>query len=114
MTFSKPVFIIEEKAPPWKEAVALLCTKCYLRLSDKTRSEELEDLRSWLKNKLKEDGYWDRLRVLTTGCQSFCPAEGISMVLQRNREPRNERVWILSSLVDRESLYRELIRNLLL
>lgn len=113
MTNSNLPFIIEEKETPWKEAFALLCTKCLDRLPEELKSEEILNLRSWLKNKLKEDGHWEKLRILTTGCQSYCPREGIclSWGIVNGQEPG--KVWILAPTLDRESLYQALLSNLL-
>ncbi|MBT3784027.1 hypothetical protein HOF92_03555 [bacterium] len=108
-----PSFVKEEHPPPWQDAMALICTKCFERLPLPLRTDELANLRKWLKTRLKQDGHWDKLRVLTSGCQAFCPEEGISIYLQKNRNPRRETVWILRSDVNREQLYLELLEALL-
>lgn len=106
-------FILDEKEPPWKEALALLCTKCIERLPDELKTDEITNLRSWLKTRLKDDGHWDNLRVLTTGCQSYCPKEGICLFLSTAHFKESGKVLILAPNLDRDLLYKTLISKLI-
>ncbi len=108
-----PAFISEQREPLWQEAVALICTKCFDRLPQSFQTSELMDLRSWLKERLRSDGNWDRLRVLTTGCQGICPTDQICMYLQNRNQENSDTVWILNPELNREQLYQELVRYLL-
>ena len=101
--------IAEQKQPLWQEAVAMVCTQCFQRLPQALQTPKLLELRSWLKQRLQLEWYWDRLRVLTTGCQGFCPNDQFCIYLQNRQQKEKEIVWILDPEVDREGLYQELI-----
>lgn len=60
------------------------------------------ELRDWLKERLKAEGLWSSVRVVSTGCLDIC-AEGVTVVLDNDRErlvvhPTEEREALLERI----------------
>ncbi|MNJ92728.1 hypothetical protein D3C87_104020 [compost metagenome] len=80
---------MKKESNPWSEGVLLVCTKCHKSISASSLKEEGnsgENLKMYLKKKMKDEGLSSKIRVVTSSCLdvciddyqavSFAPAEG--------------------------------------
>ena len=90
--------------PPWSERIVLVCNNCRPPGARKPSCGDhgADELRNWLKDRLKESGDWGGIRVVTTSCLDVCPAEGVTVSIQEDQE--EPELWILDPEVDREIL----------
>lgn len=64
----------------------LLCSKCSGQQFGQSEPDDMPSwdtwkLRCWLKDRLKAEGLWPRVRVLTTSCMGICAAGKITCAL---------------------------------
>ena len=67
-----------------------------------------DELRAWLKARLREEGLWGRVRVATASCLDVCPKAGVIVSLPERGE--ESRVFLVDSESDREALLEKLRR----
>ena len=65
-----------------------------------------DDLRSWLKLRLREEGLWGRVRVATGSCLDVCPKAGVIVSLPE--ENGDSQVFLMDADLDREALLEKL------
>jgi len=100
--------------PKWLQTgLVLVCERCSKeRIPEESPevSERLGDfnLRDWLKAKLKEEGRWGPIRVISTGCMDVC-AKGRVTVCLDPKDGRPPEVLVLDPIDDREALYRKIV-----
>ena len=101
---------MQQVKPRWSERIVLVCNNCRPpgALKPSCGHHGAEELRNWLKDRLKESGEWGGIRVVTTSCLDVCPAEGVTVSIQEDQE--EPALWILDPEVDRENLLSR-IRN---
>ena len=90
--------------PRWSEQIVLVCNNCRApgAIKPSCGHHGADELRSWLKDRLKEGGEWGGIRVVTTSCLDVCPSDGVAVSIQEaGEEPE---LWILDPEVDRENL----------
>lgn len=90
--------------PPKWQTLVLVCTN--ERAPDAPKPscgpQGGPELRDWLKARLKEEGLWGRVRVLSTGCLDVCRS-GVTVVLDGGRErlvvdPQTEREALMARI----------------
>ena len=90
--------------PPKWTTLVLVCDNC--RPPDAPRPschpQGGGELREWLKEQLKREGLWGRVRVLGTGCLDVC-GEGVTVALDDGRER-----LILDPATEREALLQRI------
>lgn len=65
-----------------------------------------DELRGWLKDRLKEDGLWGRVRVVTASCLDVCPKFGIVVSLPEREG--TSRTVLVNGTTDREELLSQM------
>lgn len=75
---------IDRRQAPWQDLV-LLCRKCGGKLKGGFGDEGRDDLRSALRDGLREAGRRRDFRVVETGCLGICPKGGV--VALRGSDP---------------------------
>ncbi len=90
--------------PPWSERIVLVCDNCRApgAIKPSCGHHGAEELRNWLKARLRESGDWGGIRVVTTSCLDVCPEEGVTVSIQEDQE--EPELWILDPEKDRELL----------
>lgn len=66
---------MKKEDTPWSEGVMLICTKCHKSISSSMLKEEgnaAENLKMFLKKKMKDEGLSKKVRVITSGCLDIC------------------------------------------
>jgi predicted metal-binding protein len=66
---------MKHEETPWSEGVMLICTKCHKSISASLLKEEgnaAENLKIYLKKKMKDEGLSSKVRVITSGCLDIC------------------------------------------
>lgn len=79
-----PTDQIDRRQAPWQDLV-LLCRKCGGKLKGGFGDEGRDDLRSALRDGLREAGRRRDFRVVETGCLGICPKGGV--VALRGSDP---------------------------
>jgi len=98
--------------PPWQDRLVMVCNNTRPDGAPKPSCGHhgAEDLRTWLKDQLKERGLWGTVRVVTVSCLDFCPVVGIAVSLQGAcREPET---FIVDGFADREKLLERISDHL--
>lgn len=103
--------------PKWTNAgIVLVCERCFkerIPEEDPEKALEIGDfhLRDWLKTRLKEDGYWGRVRAINTSCMDVCARRRVTVSIQPQTQTQPE-VFVVDPLKDREELYRRIVDKL--
>lgn len=66
---------MKKESTPWTEGVLLVCTKCHKSISPSSLQEEGncgDNLKMYLKKKLKDEGLNSQIRVVTSSCLDVC------------------------------------------
>jgi hypothetical protein len=106
--------IIEAK-PPWQHGgVAVVCEKCtavrYAQDFPEAAGDERLDIKGYLKNRLKAEGRWGPIRVVTSSCLDICARGGVTVLLDAvGRRERDARCIVVDPLEGREALYDEIV-----
>ena len=73
-------------SPRWKQCVVLVCAQTRPDGAKKPSCGHhgASELRAWLKTRLREEGVWGRVRVVTTSCLDVCPCPIVMMWKSRS------------------------------
>lgn len=111
--------IMEKVTPKWVDRIVFICA---LDRASKDKGkgggsqkpscgpQGANELRGWLKQRLKEDGLWKRVRVTTTSCLDLCSGRGVSLTIQGRSGDGDLR--IVNAFEDREELYSEIVKGM--
>jgi predicted metal-binding protein len=107
---------MQKVSPKWaRGGLVLVCERCFkerIPEEDPEVAERIGDfhLRNWLKERLKQDGYWGAIRAISTSCMDVCARQRVTVCI----EPRDgERtVMVLDPLAEREELYKTILEQL--
>lgn len=104
--------------PKWTQSgLVLVCERCFKERipdEDPDKAAAIGDfnLRDWLKMRLKEDGYWGRIRAISTSCMDVCARRRVTVVIAPAGENAREQAFVVDPLADREELYRLVVASL--
>lgn len=104
--------------PKWSEqGLVLVCERCSkerIPEEDPAKAAEIGDfhLRDWLKKRLKEDGYWGKVRAVNTSCLDVCARERVTVVIDPQQPDKPSQMFVVDPIPDREALYREIVSRL--
>ncbi|MDZ8140025.1 MAG: (2Fe-2S) ferredoxin domain-containing protein [Nostoc sp. DedQUE04] len=99
---------ISTVSPRWESGLVLVCSQC---ANERLGSTASEDLENWLKSRLKFEGLWGDIRVVSTSCLGVCPRMGITVVIVSNGSHGNSPCLIVNPQSDRELLYSYIKQN---
>ena len=107
---------MQKVSPKWaRGGLVLVCERCFkerIPEEDPGVAERIGDfhLRNWLKERLKQDGYWGAIRTISTSCMDVCARQRVTVCIAL---PAGEgTVMVLDPLGDREELYRTIVARL--
>ena len=107
--------MMKKEETPWSDAAVLVCTKCHKSIKSSSLKEEGncgENLKSYLKSKLKEAGKNKEIRVMTSSCLDVCEAE-MQAVTYTPVAPcaRHTETFVLHPEKDRDQLLEWLLKH---
>lgn len=87
------------------DGVVFLCTKCFPRLEKLGHKvEKLNELRRFLKDRLKETGHWGKFRVAESSCLGHCPKDEYVCYAYKRSSPEKETCWTVPVSTDHDKL----------
>ena len=103
---------MQEVKPKWLgKGLVLVCERCTkerIPEEDPDIAEKIGDLhlRDWLKTKLKEDGRWGPVRVVSTSCLDVCARGRVTTVIAP--EAGDTEVIVIDPLTEKDTLYEKI------
>ena len=95
---------MQSHPPRWNDLV-LVCTNHRPEGASKPScgGQGAAELQSWLKERLKAEGLWGKVRVLSTSCLDLCSRDGVTVVLDGGQQrqvlhPTDERQALLDQI----------------
>ena len=107
---------MQRVTPNWMQSgLVLVCERCSKeRIPDEDPeiAAQIGDfhLRDWLKERLKEDGYWGAIRAISTSCMDVCARGRVTVSIAPQSGEMT--VLVVDPLADREALYRAIVERL--
>ena len=104
--------------PKWTQAgLVLVCERCFkerIPEEDPEKAAEIGDfhLRNWLKERLKEDGHWGKVRAINTSCMDVCARGLVTVVIDPKRSGEPAEAFVVDPCAGREALYRRIVERL--
>jgi predicted metal-binding protein len=97
--------------------LVLVCERCYkerIPEEDPDKAAEIGDfhLRDWLKKRLKEDGYWGKVRAVSTSCMDVCARRRVTVVIDPQVDGRPTQAFVVDPVADKETLYDAIVERL--
>ena len=109
---------IVETRPVWLSGgVAVVCEKCtrerYVEDFPESAADERLDVKGYLKGRLKTEGRWGPIRVVTSSCLDVCARGGVTVLLAALGDAeRAPRCVVVDPLEGREALYDAIVSEL--
>jgi predicted metal-binding protein len=109
---------MEKVTPKWSERIVFICALDRACSGKKTVGfskpscgpKGADELRGWLKDRLKAEGLWKRVRVTTASCLDVCSERGVTVTIQGRTGEGDVRIVDVSK--DKEELYRTIIQGM--
>ena len=107
---------MQQVTSKWLESgLVLVCERCSKeRIPDEDPeiAARIGDfhLRNWLKEKLKADGHWGRMRAINTSCMDVCARGRVTVCIAP--QSGETTLLVVDPLADREALYRAIVERL--
>jgi len=104
--------------PKWKDAgLVLVCERCFkerIPEEDPDKAAEIGDfhLRDWLKQRLKDEGHWGKIRAISTSCMDVCARRHVTVCIDPKVAGEEAEVFVVDPVADREELYRTIVARL--
>ena len=104
--------------PKWlNSGLVLVCERCFkerIPEEDPDKAAEIGDfnLRDWLKTRLKEDGYWGKVRAISTSCMDVCARRRVTVVIDKQTGTKSTEAFVVDPVVDRDSFYQTIVDRL--
>jgi predicted metal-binding protein len=104
--------------PKWMNSgLVLVCERCYkerIPEEDPEKAAEIGDfhLRDWLKKRLKEDGYWGKIRAISTSCMDVCARRRVTVTIDPQLDGKTSEAFVIDPVADRETLYATIVDRL--
>jgi predicted metal-binding protein len=109
---------MQQIKPKWSDAgLVLVCERCAkerIPEEDPDKAAEIGDfhLRDWLKDRLKSEGLWGRIRAINTSCMDVCARRHVTVIIDPKTEGKHAQAFIVDPIADREALYAEIVKRL--
>ena len=109
--------MVEATAVWERGGIAVVCEKCTkVRFPEdfpEHAGDERLELKDWLKTRLKDEGRWGPIRVVTSSCLDICARGGVTVLLNPlGPEGGEPRVLVVDPLDGREELYARIVAEL--
>ncbi len=104
--------------PMWlRGGVAVVCEKCtkerFVEDFPAAAGDARLDLKGYLKERLKAEGRWGPIRVVTSSCLDICARGGATVLLDPLGSPgKTVRCVVVDPLEGREALYDAIVADL--
>ncbi len=104
--------------PKWTNSgLVLVCERCFkerIPEEDPDKAAEIGDfhLRDWLKKRLKEDGYWGKVRAVSTSCMDVCARRRVTVVIDPKIEGKRAQAYVVDPVAEKDALYDLIVRRL--
>lgn len=104
--------------PLWQRGgVAVVCEKCtkerFVEDFPAAAGDPRLDLKGYLKDRLKREGRWGPIRVVTSSCLDVCARGGATVLLDALGDPaKAPRCVVIDPLEGREALYDAIVEQL--
>jgi hypothetical protein len=111
----KPIL---EAKPIWQTGgLAVVCEKCtkerYGEDFPDAAGDERLNIKAYLKDRLKAEGRWGPIRVVTSSCLDVCARGGVTVLLDPiGSSERTARCLVVDPLEGREALYEAIVEHL--
>src|SRR5690242_16034539 len=109
---------MQQIKPKWSGAgLVLVCERCTrerIPEEDPDKAAEIGDfhLRNWLKDRLKADGLWGKIRAINTSCMDVCARRNVTVVIDPKSDGKEAQAFIVDPVADKEQLYKEIVSRL--
>jgi len=107
---AKPV----QAKPIWAKSggLALVCEKCTTqRFVEAFAGDERLELKRWLKDRLKAEGKWGPIRVVTTSCLDVCARGRVTILIDPVASGKAQ-TCLAFEVFDREAIYERIVAEL--
>ena len=108
---------MQSVTPKWTQSgIVLVCERCSkerIPEEDPDKAAEIGDfhLRNWLKERLKAEGHWGRIRAVNTTCMDVCARRRVTVtIVPANGDALQP--LVVDPITDREPLYAEILSRL--
>jgi len=107
-----------EATPPWSRGgVAVVCEKCtkerFVEDFPEHAGDARLDIKKYLKDRLKDEGRWGPIRVVSSSCLDICARGSVTVLLDPlGDRSRPATVLVLDPLEEREALYERIVGEL--
>jgi predicted metal-binding protein len=104
--------------PKWLDSgLVLVCERCYkerIPEEDPDQASQIGDfnLRDWLKQRLKSDGHWGKVRAISTSCMDVCARRRVTVVIDPQTTGKATEAFVVDPVPDREALYETIVNRL--
>jgi hypothetical protein len=104
--------------PVWlRGGIAVVCDKCtrerYVEDFPDAAGDERLDVKGYLKGRLKAEGRWGPIRVVSSSCLDVCARGSVTVVLARTDDATVQpRCIVVDPLDGREALYEAIVAGL--
>ncbi len=109
----KPIL---DAKPMWQRGgVAVICEKCTKErfvedFPERAGDERLSNVKGYLKDRLRAEGRWGPIRVVTSSCLDVCARGGLTVLLDPLGDPEKQaRCIVVDALDGREALYDAIV-----
>jgi len=109
---------MQQVKPKWlKSGLVLVCQRCYTeRIPEEDPSVAARigdfDLRDWLKERLKADGHWGKVRAISTSCMDVCARGRVTVTIDPQTDDGETEVLVVELPEDKETLYERIVERL--
>jgi hypothetical protein len=106
---------LQEAKPNWQRGgIAVVCEKCtkerYVEDFPKHAGDERLDIKSYLKKRLKAEGRWGPIRVVTSSCLDICARGTVTVLIDGlSASAKPPRCVVVDPLHGREELYAAIV-----
>jgi hypothetical protein len=107
-----------ETKPVWlRGGIAVVCEKCtrerYVEDFPEAAGDERLNIKGYLKDRLKAEGRWGPIRVVTSSCLDVCARGAVTVLLAGLENATTDpRCVVVDPLTGREALYAAIVADL--
>lgn len=107
-----------EAKPVWlRGGIAVVCEKCtrerYVEDFPEAAGDERLNIKGYLKDRLKAEGRWGPIRVVTSSCLDVCARGAVTVLLAGLENATTDaRCVVVDPLTGREALYAAIVADL--